>query len=75
MGINFFTIEKQTIGCRSIYTVKFLPNGLIECLKPWLIVKGYIQTYGIGYFDTFSLASCLHYFRVLLFDDEDFFIS
>lgn len=38
---------KQAVGCRWVYTVKYLPDGSIERLKARLVAKGYTQTYGV----------------------------
>ena len=32
---------KTTVGCHWVYTVKYLPDGSIECLKACLVAKGY----------------------------------
>jgi len=58
--------RKQTISCRWIYTVKFLPDGQIEHLKAWLVTKGYTKTYSVDYFETVSVVAHLHHVRILL---------
>ena len=34
-------LGKTTVGCRWVYTVKYLPDGSIERLKALLVAKGY----------------------------------
>ena len=47
-------IGKTIVGCHWVYTEKYLPDGSIECLKVRLVAKGYNQTYGADYVETFS---------------------
>ena len=44
----------KAIGCRWVFAVKVNPDGLVARLKAWLVAKGYAQTYGVDYSDTFS---------------------
>ena len=52
---------KKAIGCRWVFIVKVNPDGSIARLKARLVAKGYAQTYGVDYFDTFSLVVKMTY--------------
>jgi len=45
--------------------VKFLPDGWVKRLKACQVAEGYIQTFGIDYFETSPVAR-LYSVRVLL---------
>ena len=59
-------VGKKDIGCRWVFTVKVNPNGSIVRLKARLIVKGYAQTYGVDYSETFSPIAKLTSIRLLI---------
>ena len=45
---------KKDIGRRWVFIVKVNPDGSVARLKAQLVAKGYDQTYGVDYSDTFS---------------------
>ncbi|RDX82745.1 hypothetical protein CR513_36431, partial [Mucuna pruriens] len=50
-----------------IYTVKCKSDGTLERYKARLVSKGYTQTYGIEYKETFSLVAKMNTIRVIIF--------
>ncbi|GAA0145524.1 transmembrane signal receptor [Lithospermum erythrorhizon] len=58
--------DKQPVGCKWVFTIKYQADGTKERYKAHLVVKGFTQTYGIDYTETFAPAAKLNIVRVLL---------
>ena len=49
-----------------MFAIKVNLDGLVARLKAQLVAKGYAQTYGLHYFDTFSLVAKMTYVRLFI---------
>ena len=59
-------LRKTIVGCRWVYTMKYLPNDSIKRLKARLVAKGYTQTYDVGYAETLSPVAKISSVRILI---------
>ena len=57
---------KKAVTSRWIFTIKYLPNGKVERRKTRLVARGFTQTYGEDYLDTFAPVAKLHTIRIIL---------
>ena len=56
----------KTIGCKWVFKMKTDMNGNVYTFKARLIAKGFKQTHGIDYDETFSLVAILKSIQILL---------
>ena len=57
---------KKTVGCKWVFTIQYNSNGTLDRYKAWLVAKGFTQTSGIDYLETFAPMEKLNIVRVLL---------
>jgi hypothetical protein len=58
--------NKKAIGCKWVYKVKHNADGSMSRYKTKLVTKGYAQTYGINYEETYSLVAKMTSIRVII---------
>jgi hypothetical protein len=58
--------DKKTIGCKWVYKVKHNADGSVSKYKARLITKGYAQTYGIDYEETYSPIAKMTTIRTII---------
>ena len=57
---------KKSVGCRWIFTLKYNADGTLVRQKARLVARGYTQTYGILYQETFAHVAKLNTIRIMI---------
>lgn len=58
--------NKNIVGSKWVFRIKYLANGSIDCLKACFVSKGYTQQLGLDFNDTFSPVVKASTVRVVL---------
>jgi histone deacetylase 1/2 len=58
--------DKKIIGCKWVYKVKHNVDGSVTKYKTRLVAKGYAQTYGIDYEETYNLVTKMTTVKVII---------
>jgi hypothetical protein len=58
--------DKKAIGCKWVYKAKHNVNRFVGKYKTRLVVKGYAQTYGIDYEETYNLIAKMTTVRIII---------
>jgi hypothetical protein len=58
--------DKKIIGCKWVYEVKHNADAFVSRYKARLVTKGYAQTYGINYEETYSPIAKMTIVRVII---------
>lgn len=58
--------NKKVVDCKWLYKVKYHSNGEVDRYKARLIAKGFTQTQGLDFFETFSLVTKMATLQIVL---------
>ena len=59
-------VGASIVTCRWVFIVKYKLNGSVDRYKARLVARGFSQTFGVDYAETFSPVARLNSIRVLL---------
>jgi hypothetical protein len=58
--------DKKAIGCKWVYKVKHNADGFVSRYKTRLVTKGYAQSYGMDYEETYSPVAKMIIVRAMI---------
>jgi len=58
--------NKKAMGCKWVYKIKHNADGSVSRYKARFVAKGYVETYGIDYEDTYSLVAKMTIVRIII---------
>lgn len=58
--------ERKALQCRWVFVVRYKSDCTIDRYKFRLVIKGFLQKYGINYDEIFSPVICMEDLRLLL---------
>lgn len=58
---------RRLVSSKWVFRVKYTSSGLVDRYKARLVARGFMQTYGVDYFETFSPTLRFESLRLILF--------
>ena len=58
--------DKKQVGCKLVFTIKCNADGSVSRYNARLVAKGFTQTYGVDYQETFAPVANLNSIRIVL---------